>query len=85
MSLEQLGRLLLLANEAREMSKNICEKAGELEDIALTLYSNREAGVVAGVEGVLSYADYRKRLATRLRAEATDTQEFLDQLERRTT
>lgn len=82
LTLEDLGRLLLLVNEARESAETINDQATKIEQYVLRLYQEQNSGnVVAGIAGVESYADYRRRVAEGHRAAADQADEILEQLQ----
>jgi hypothetical protein len=84
-TLEDLGRLLLLAHDAHDSATIINESADKLEECALRLYreQNDATGLVPGPAGAEPYPDYRRRLAAMYRAAAEDAEAVVSNLEQR--
>jgi hypothetical protein len=75
-TLEDVGRYALLADDARKCASRIVELADTLERHILSLYIEQEgAGLVATPIGLESYPDYQRRLARRHETAAADARE----------
>ena len=75
MTLEQLGRCLLLSRELAASADALTDLADRLATAAHSIYGAAEdtgRGVVAGVAGVEPYLAYRQRVADRLAKESEE-------------
>ena len=81
-TLEQYGGLMMVSRDVREDARDLGEIARQLEAMAYEMFrANEGAGVVPSALGVESYVDYRRRLATRFRAEAEHAEAAVANLE----